>query len=127
LTGLRRSPTIYRQKALAAVALIAVAAACVYYYVVDPSAGVAPRCMLRLLTGYDCPGCGSQRAFHAILHGRILDAWHYNPAVFFALPLAAAYLLIDLLPAPVARLLRSHTFIFAIAAAILAWWIARNL
>lgn len=114
------------QKATAAAALVAVAALCVYYYAVDPASGAAPRCMLRMLTGYDCPGCGSQRALHALLHGRPGEAWGYNPAVFFAVPLAAAYACEAWLPQRVRRLLAAPAFILAIAAAILAWWVLRN-
>lgn len=107
---------------------MAAAALCIYYYNVDPAAGgTAPRCLLRALTGYDCPGCGTQRALHALLHGRVAEAWHYNAALFFAVPLAAAYAAEDHLPAGVARVLRAPAFILGIAAAIAAWWILRNL
>lgn len=112
---------------MAAAAFVAVAVLCIYYYTVDPASGAAPRCMLRLLTGYDCPGCGSQRALHALLHGRVAEAWSYNPAVFFAVPLAAAYACEPWWPAPVRRLLARPAFILAIAAAILAWWVLRNM
>ena len=43
----------------------------------------APRCILRAVSGYDCPGCGSQRAFHAMLNGNIAEAWNHNgPAIY---------------------------------------------
>lgn len=116
-----------RKKLMAVAVLAAVAAICVYYYAVDPAQGRAPRCMLRLLTGYDCPGCGSQRALHALLHGRPAEAWAFNPAVFFAVPLAAAYFAVDVLPARLQRLLRHPAFILGIAVAIVAWWVLRNL
>lgn len=116
-----------RKKTIAAAAIMAVAAICVYYYAVDPSDGQSPRCMLRLLTGFDCPGCGSQRALHAMLHGRPADAWHYNPAVFFAVPLAMCYFCIDRLPRGARRLLRHPAFILGVALAVVAWWIGRNL
>lgn len=119
--------TPVRKRTVAAAAIVAVAALCAYYYAVDPASSPSPRCMLRLLTGYDCPGCGSQRALHALLHGRVGDAWDYNPAVFFAVPLAAAYFAIDRLPPGLRRLLRRPAFILAIAVAIVAWWIGRNL
>lgn len=112
---------------MTATALAAVAVLCVYYYLVDPSDGGTPRCMLRLLTGYDCPGCGSQRALHALLHGRIAQAWSFNPAIFFAVPLAALYAAIDHLPPFLARILRAPLFILSVAALIALWWIARNL
>ena len=33
------------------------------------------------ITGYQCPGCGSQRAFHEILHLNFREAFHQNALV----------------------------------------------
>ena len=46
-----------------------------------------PKCPVKLLTGYDCPGCGFQRAFHALLHGNLWEAIHYNLFLLIAIPL----------------------------------------
>ena len=48
---------------------------------------IYPRCPSRLLTGYQTAGCGSLRATHALLHGRLLQASHYNPILILAMPL----------------------------------------
>ena len=45
-----------------------------------------PECPFYALTGFYCPGCGSQRAFHALLHGRLLQAAGYNLLTMSALP-----------------------------------------
>ena len=37
-----------------------------------------PKCPFYLATGLHCPGCGSQRAFHNILNGNILEGLRYN-------------------------------------------------
>lgn len=50
-----------------------------------------PRCPIYMLSGYQCPGCGSLRAIHALLHGQIVQAWHYNSLLFFAIPAVAYY------------------------------------
>lgn len=39
-------------------------------------------CGFKTMTGKPCPGCGMTRAFCAISHGRIGDAWHFNPFSF---------------------------------------------
>ncbi len=62
-----------------------------YYYSHDPAEDGAPQCLFRRLTGLDCPGCGSQRALHALLHGEIGMAWRFNPFVFFAVPVIVFY------------------------------------
>jgi hypothetical protein len=40
-------------------------------------------CTFRAVTGLPCPGCGLTRSFISMGHGRLTDAWHYNPAGFF--------------------------------------------
>ncbi|HMP83526.1 MAG TPA: DUF2752 domain-containing protein, partial [Verrucomicrobiota bacterium] len=61
-------------------------------YLFDPAAGgLYQACWFHRWTGLDCPGCGGLRALHALLHGRILDAWGSNPLVVALLPAAAWY------------------------------------
>lgn len=37
-------------------------------------------CLVKTLTGLDCPGCGMTRAFLLIGHGRVADAAAMHPA-----------------------------------------------
>jgi hypothetical protein len=39
-----------------------------------------PLCLVKWLTGLDCPGCGMTRAFLLIGHGRLADASAMHPA-----------------------------------------------
>ena len=39
-----------------------------------------PLCLVKGLTGWDCPGCGMTRAFIFIGHGRLADATAMHPA-----------------------------------------------
>lgn len=49
------------------------------YYFFDPSRDTFfISCPLKALTGYECAGCGSQRAFHALLHFHFLEAVKFN-------------------------------------------------
>lgn len=48
--------------------------------VFDPAtSGVFPPCPVFYLTGWYCPGCGSLRAIHQLLHGNLWAAWAMNP------------------------------------------------
>lgn len=52
-------------------------AALLYWF--DPQQhGFYPRCLLHEITGWNCAGCGSLRATHALLHGDIATALHCN-------------------------------------------------
>lgn len=39
-------------------------------------------CLSVKYLGIECPGCGMQRAFIALLKGHLYEAWQYNPALF---------------------------------------------
>lgn len=51
----------------------------------------APKCPFKLLTGLSCPGCGFQRAVHALLHGRCAEAMSYNYWFAYAVPYALMF------------------------------------
>ena len=57
----------------------------VVYYLFDPSKGYLPECPFYKLTDLYCPGCGSQRGLHAILHGDVQAAFGYNHLVVLGL------------------------------------------
>lgn len=103
----------------------------VVYFAFDPSqAGFFPRCTFLTLTGYKCPGCGSQRALHALLHGDIAAAWHHNAALLVAIPVVAVYLVGELKRTTWLRFYRaiSHPWlVYTILAAIILWWVGRNI
>ena len=44
-------------------------------------------CPFQYATGYHCPGCGSQRAIHQLLHGNIGTAFWINPLLVLTIPI----------------------------------------
>ncbi|WP_207312073.1 DUF2752 domain-containing protein [Lentzea alba] len=59
--------------------------------VVDPNkpGNLLPKCPFNWLTGLNCPGCGATRMVHALLHGDVVAAWHYNAVLLvLGVPLA---------------------------------------
>ena len=61
-----------------------------------------PLCVLKALTGLDCPGCGMTRAFLLIGHGRLADAVAMHPASIPAFLVVAGMALTG-----IARILRN--------------------
>ena len=111
-------------------AVVGLAIAALFYYKVDPASGLMPRCVFHTLTGYDCPGCGFQRALHALLHGHIAQAWHYNAFAFFALPTAIFYIIVESLrkERPHLHRIATHPLIISIIMlSIILWWVFRNI
>ena len=79
-----------------ALALLAGAVAvCAILLFADPNAAgsVLPACPFHALTRLYCPGCGTTRALHALLHGQLGLALSMNPLAVLAVPLVPALLL----------------------------------
>lgn len=65
----------------------AVAVVSAFLFLFDAAHSVFyPPCPFRLLTGFYCPGCGSLRALHQVLHGNLLLALNVNPLTVLLLP-----------------------------------------
>ena len=47
-----------------------------------------PQCFIKTLTGWSCPSCGVQRAFHSLLHGNWREALSYNYFFVISIPYA---------------------------------------
>ena len=95
-------------------------------------AGWMPGCFFKKATGFDCPGCGMTRATYATLHGRIFDAFKFNPVGMVVLPLALIGFGIEILgwvrgkPLPF-RLNPGRWGATVIAVVMVVWWVGRNL
>lgn len=64
------------------------------YFFFDPSKNsYFLKCPLKEMTGYECAGCGVQRAFHSFLHFRVLEAFKFNPLFVIAIPIIVFLLL----------------------------------
>jgi hypothetical protein len=83
------------ERMLALTVLGATLAALTYLFLFNPSSGSSyfPSCPLRLLTGLYCPGCGTLRGLHQLLHGHVGAAFGFNPLMVLSLPfIGYAYL-----------------------------------
>lgn len=96
----------------------------------DASSGLWPRCLFHSLTGLECPGCGAQRAVHALVHGDPALAWSYNPLLFILAPLIPLMLATALMPRRLGRLralLESRGAALSLLFLLIIWTIVRNL
>jgi hypothetical protein len=75
-----------RLAALAALCCVALAGAAVLYRVDPAASGKYPICVFHALTGLHCPGCGTTRAAHHLLHGDVAGAFGLNALAMLALP-----------------------------------------
>ncbi len=102
------------------------AAALTYIGLVDPHDpdSFFPVCPFRLLTGWNCPGCGGLRMIHDVLHGHLAAAAADNVLLLVGIPLVACWGLL--------RYRRGKSTLTIPATAVvvstlLAWTVVRNL
>ncbi len=69
------------------IALGVVAGAGVLWLIETGRFGWLPRCVFHEVTGLHCPGCGTTRALHALLHGQVGAALGLNLLTVLLLPL----------------------------------------
>ncbi|MDE6460016.1 MAG: DUF2752 domain-containing protein [Paramuribaculum sp.] len=110
--------------------IVALASFLLIYASFDPAHNPFPRCIFLSLSGLKCPGCGSQRALHALMHGNLAQAWHYNSILILSLPLLALLGFGSLYKNRYPRLynrLNGSTVIWTVFAITIGWWILRNI
>jgi hypothetical protein len=105
---------------------MAVIGGSVLYTFPPVTAGFYPQCVFRQVTGLECPGCGTTRALHALLHGRVGEAFRFNPFLF-AVMLVIACAMPSFLRGETARFLYTRWFGWGSVVVVIGWWIGRNL
>ena len=93
--------------------------------------GFYPPCVFYALTGLHCPGCGTLRAVHQLLHGNLIAAFGYNPYTMLALPVIGYAFLSSLLMSAYGKRVPTvfihPALIWGLLAAVLSFWALRNL
>ncbi len=125
-------PRSHRKIIIATIIIAVIVAIAFNSYFFDTShEQLAPKCPFLLLTGYRCPGCGTQRALHALMHLHIAEAFRYNPFLFFALPYALFLAWLQSWGGSrkhprLDRLVNGSKGIMTVFFLIVAYWILRN-
>ncbi len=115
-----------------AVLTIALSGFIAIYYLFNPSQVVFIPCPLYFTTGLYCPGCGSQRAIHALLHVDIVSAFRFNPLMVLTMPILIYGLGITLTNWVKGTRYRfmlfySKFFIYGYFGTALVYWVLRNI
>lgn len=101
------------------------------YFLFDPTTTPwMPVCLIKMLTGFDCPGCGSQRFLHYCLHLDFHAAAEANMILFLVIPYILFWGCVELFSSQSSRLykaLNSPGAIIIIILLLLIWTIIRNL
>ncbi len=89
-----------------------------------------PKCIFHSTTGFHCPGCGSSRAVHQLLHGRPDLALAYNPLATLLLPVVAYVFFAQVLEMisrfHLPRMTIKVQWLWTLLAVVVLFWILRN-
>lgn len=112
--------------------LLGIIGVAVLFFVLDPNkVSLFPKCLFHSLTGAYCPGCGSQRALHSLLHFDIAGVVSYNflflPASFLILYHYAHPVLNKAFKWKLPNLLYHTKTPWVIFMVVILFWIVRNL
>lgn len=103
------------------------------YYSFNPEISkFFPQCPFHYLTGFDCPGCGSQRAIHYLLHFEIKKAFYRNPLFVLSIPYLITAIYFEYLGGKqkypsIRKSLFGKKAMFITFCIIVLFWIGRNL
>ena len=119
-----------RLKAAGLVAFVAAAAAILF--VIDPaSSNLYPSCPFNALTGLYCPGCGTLRASHELLHLNPAAALRLNPVAVVSLPFLAyafvSHAMLGIRGRELPGVFVPPRWIWTLLGTVLAFWVLRNI
>ena len=114
------------------ISAVAAAGSLLYFYLDPANSRIFPPCPFYKLTGFFCPGCGSQRAFHDLLEGDIFSSADHNLLFVVFMPLAvySAVVIINNIfrrKKMVQRLFHSYSFALTVLIVVVAFWVLRNI
>ncbi len=126
-----KNPLVWRRVWWILGALVIPVGIVILYAVPPTESSHYPKCFFYGITGLHCPGCGTARCYHALLHGRLLQAVAYNFLAILALPIffiemyRQTYITFKNRPV---IFFRYPTFLLrGILCLFIAYWILRNL
>jgi hypothetical protein len=103
-----------------------------FLYVFNPaSSNFYIPCPFHKLTGLHCPGCGSLRAIHHLLHGHVVTALRLNALMVLLLPFLGynfvTYMMGNIRGRPLPPLVVPAIAIWVFLGVVLLFWGIRNI
>ncbi len=105
----------------------------ILYKLYNPlNSNLFPKCPFRSITGYRCPGCGSQTSIHYLLNFDVKNAVRANLLLILSIPYVLAGFVFDLIKSPGEKVLKWRKILFGTKAiyvvltVIIGFWILRN-
>jgi hypothetical protein len=122
---------IVNRRVTVALVWLTLAVGATYLFIFEPGkTGFFPVCPFRAITGFTCPGCGSTRGLHRLLHGDVVTAFELNPLLVLSLPFLLYALLRYTNAAvrgrPLKRTQLDAKYIWLLLVVILSFWVFRN-
>lgn len=110
----------------------ALAAGSAYLFLLDPAgSSLYPPCIFHAMTGLYCPGCGTLRAMHQLLHLNIAAAFSLNPLAVLSLPFLGyafvSYAAYGIRGRRLPSVFVPPVLIWILLAVIISFWILRNI
>lgn len=122
-----------RQLIITSTVWLGLAAGAVFLFFFNPATPSHqwfPKCPFFLLTGFQCPGCGSTRAFYHLLHLQPIQAFKFNPMMILTLPFIAygilGYTRSAITGRPQRRVFIPPVYLWAWLILLLFFWVFRN-
>lgn len=114
-----------------AIGLITIAVIIYFLFSPEESGSFFPPCPFHYVTGLDCPGCGSQRAIHHLLHLDFKMAFMRNPLLVMALPYILLGIYLEYFGGKerhpkLREILFGRNASIAIFVIVIVYWIGRN-
>ena len=123
----------YKKPLIITVTAFFVATVMIIFFYIDPNVyPIFPKCPFLMVTGLECPGCGSQRSFHQLLHLNIANAFRQNPIVVLYIPYMLLGLYIEYIGGKdkfprIRKVLYGKEAAIIILISIILFWIGRNI
>ena len=105
----------------------------ILYYVFNPSSDSwFFKCPFHLITGLQCPGCGTQRAIHCLLHGDAMEALSFNAFIVIIIPFFMLMAIGEWYNYHhwfdwINRFINNRYTMIALGVLTLGWWVVRNI